>query len=84
LFVIEAGKTRTRAAIEALNRLEATSTRIVGAALTKSEERASGYGRYGYGYGYGYGKGRINKTEILMIPHDEDSNRTDSPAEADA
>src|SRR5207342_1086453 len=38
LFVIESGKTRTRAAIEALNRLEATGTRIVGAALTKSAE----------------------------------------------
>ena len=84
LFVVEAGKTRTRAAIEALNRLEATSTRIIGAALTKSEERASGYGRYGYGYGYGYGKTRLNKTEILMIPHTDEEERTDSPAEADA
>jgi capsular exopolysaccharide synthesis family protein len=84
LFVVEAGKTRTRAAIEALNRLEATSTRIVGAALTKSEERASGYGRYGYGYGYGYGKTRLQKTEILMIPHDDDSESSSSPAEAEA
>jgi polysaccharide biosynthesis transport protein len=81
LFVIESGKTRTRAAVEALNRLEATGTRIIGATLTKSEESASGYGRYGYGYGYGYGaKGRINKTEILMIPQASDT----SPAEADA
>src|SRR5205085_12053643 len=31
LFVIQPGKTRTRAAIEALNRLEATGTRILGA-----------------------------------------------------
>ena len=84
LFVIEAGKTRTRAAIEALNRLEATGTRILGAALTKSVESNGGYGRYGYGYGYGYGPtGRIRKTEILMIPHDEDA-RTDSPATSDA
>ena len=81
LFVIESGKTRTRAAIEALNRLEATGTRIVGATLTKSEESSTGYGRYGYGYGYGYGaKGRINKTEILMIPQASDT----SPAEEDA
>jgi Mrp family chromosome partitioning ATPase len=85
LFVIEAGKTRTRAAIEALNRLEATGTRIVGASLTKSEERSGGYGRYGYGYGYGYGnRGRLTKTEILMIPHGEDSGRASSPAESDA
>ena len=69
LFVIESGKTRTRACVEALNRLEATGTRILGATLTKSAESASGYGRYGYGYGYGYGpKGRLKKTEILMIP----------------
>ena len=81
LFVIESGKTRTRAAIEALNRLEATGTKIVGATLTKAEESTIGYGRYGYGYGYGYGaKGRINKTEILMIPQGNDS----SPAETDA
>jgi len=83
LFVIESGKTRTRAAIEALNRLEATGTRILGATLTKSEESSGGYGRYGYGYGYGYGaKGRIKKTEILMIPHDEDDGRK-TPAEAE-
>ena len=76
LFVIEAGKTRTRAAIEALNRLEATGTRILGAALTKSDESSGGYGRYGYGYGYGYGpSGRIKKNEILMIPHGADSVR---------
>ena len=84
LFVIEAGKTRTRAAIEALNRLEATGTRILGAALTKSEESNGGYGRYGYGYGYGYGPaGRLKKTEILMIPQTEDA-REDKRAESDA
>jgi capsular exopolysaccharide synthesis family protein len=88
LFVIESGKTRTRAAVEALNRLEATGTRVLGATLTKSDE-GSGYGRYrhgyGYGYGYGYGaKGRINKTEILMIPHAGDDEREDSPEEAEA
>ena len=55
LFVVESGKTRTRAAIEALNRLEVTGARILGAALTKSSDNAGGYGRYGYGYGYGYG-----------------------------
>src|SRR5207237_4481211 len=82
LFVIEASKTRTRAAIEALNRLEATGTRILGAALTKSEESTGGYGRYGYGYGYGYGpSGRLKKTEILMIPH-PDVDRPQTPPDA--
>ena len=45
LFVVESGKTRTRAAIEALNRLEVTGARILGAALTKSSDNAGGYGR---------------------------------------
>ena len=81
LFVIESGRTRTRAAIEALNRLEATGTHVLGAALTKNNESSGGYGRYGnaYGYGYGYGKGRVKQTEILMIPGASE----ESPAEAD-
>jgi len=73
LFVIESGKTRTRAAIEALNRLEAVGAHVVGVALTKSASRGSG--SYGYGYGYGYGKdgaGKVGRTEILMIPDETD------------
>ena len=75
LFVIESGKTRTRAAIEALNRLEATGTHVLGATLTKATDMGSGYGYGGYGYGYGYGKDRIGRkrTEILMIPQGADS-----------
>lgn len=76
LFVVESGKTRTRAAVEALNRLEATGAHLLGVALTKaSNQDVSGYGGYGYGYGYGltYGQGKVAKkrTEILLIPHDE-------------
>jgi capsular exopolysaccharide synthesis family protein len=75
LFVVESGRTRTRAAIEALNRLEATGTHVLGAALTKSSEGSGGYGYKGYGYGYGYGsdKLRAKRTEILMIPQGADS-----------
>jgi capsular exopolysaccharide synthesis family protein len=77
LFVVESGKTRTRAAIEALNRLEATGTHVLGVTLTKATGRHGGYGysRYGYGYGYGYGQKRVEKkrTEILMIPQGADS-----------
>ena len=71
LFVVESGKTRTRAAIEAINRIEATGAHILGATLTKASHRGSGYGYAGYGYGYGYGYGKLGKsrTEILMIPH---------------
>ena len=74
LFVVESGKTKTRGAIEALNRLEATGAHIVGAILEKAGEAATsyGYGHYGYGrkygYGYGYGKDKLKRTEILMIP----------------
>ena len=77
MFVVESGKTRTRAAIEALNRLEATGTHVLGVTLTKAKDGLGGYGynRYGYGYGYGYGRGKIDKkrTEILMIPQGGDS-----------
>jgi capsular exopolysaccharide synthesis family protein len=86
LFVVESGKTRTHAAIEALNRLEATGTRIIGATLTKAAE-GGGYGRTGYGYGYGYGYGakhRVNKTEILMIPQADDNAEEEHPVESDA
>jgi len=76
LFAIESGRTRTRAAIEALNRLESTGTHVLGAVLTKSTEHGGGYGYKGYGYGYGYGQekvGRSKRTEILMIPQDSDA-----------
>ena len=82
LFVIEAGKTRTRAAIEALNRLEATGTNVLGAMLTKATEAGATYG-YGH-YGYGYGKGKLKGTEILMIAQPEDkAPSTDAPQGSD-
>jgi capsular exopolysaccharide synthesis family protein len=73
MFVVESGKTRTRAAIEALNRIEATGAHIVGATLTKSIDSGGGYGYKRYGYGYGYGKLDKKRTEILMIPQGADS-----------
>jgi capsular exopolysaccharide synthesis family protein len=82
VFVVESAKTRTQAAVEALNRLEATDAHILGVILTKAAEgdSAYGYGRYGYGYGYGYGagygygQGKVKRTEILMIPQSEESD----------
>jgi len=69
MFVVESGSTRTRAGIEALNRLEATGAHVLGAALTKASADASyGYGRYGYGYAYGRRSVDKKRTEILMIP----------------
>jgi succinoglycan biosynthesis transport protein ExoP len=73
MFVVESGKTRTRAAIEALNRIEGTGAHVVGATLTKSIDSAGGYGYHRYGYGYGHGKLDKKRTEILMIPQDADS-----------
>jgi capsular exopolysaccharide synthesis family protein len=70
LFVVESGKTRTKAAIEALNRLEGTGAHVLGATLTKSAAGVGyDYNRYGYAYGRAYGQKLDRKrTEILMIP----------------
>jgi capsular exopolysaccharide synthesis family protein len=78
LFVVESGKTRTRAVVEALNRVEATGTHIVGALLTKGSDEGS----YGYGY-YGYGQGKIKTKdrEILMLSNSEGAPEKPSPAE---
>jgi capsular exopolysaccharide synthesis family protein len=73
LFVVESGRTRTRGAIEALNRLEATGTHVLGATLTKATDIGGGYGYSGYGYGYGKEKFDKKRTEILMIPQGADS-----------
>jgi capsular exopolysaccharide synthesis family protein len=87
LFVVESSRTRTRAAVEALNRLDATGTHIIGAILTKASDASGsyGYGRYGHGYGYGYGKGQVKRTEILMIPRgDDETSPADASEESDA
>jgi capsular exopolysaccharide synthesis family protein len=73
LFVIESGRTRTRAAIEALNHVEATGAHVLGAILTKTATAVGGYGYGRYGYGYGYGKLSKKRSEILMIPQGSDS-----------
>jgi len=68
LFVVESGKTRTKAAIEALRMVGGTGAHILGATLTKSAEDMGGYGYKAYGYGAIDRK----RTEILMIPHGAD------------
>jgi polysaccharide biosynthesis transport protein len=75
MFVVEGGKTRTKAALESIKLLRATGAHIVGATLTKSSEILGGYGYKAYGYGSLDRK----RTEILMIPHDADA---DASAEA--
>ena len=69
MFVIESGKTRTKAALEALNMVRSTGAHIVGATLTKSAEDMGGYGYKSYGYGALDRK----SSEIIMIPHEADA-----------
>jgi capsular exopolysaccharide synthesis family protein len=79
VVVIESGRTRTAAAIEAIHRLGAAGANILGVALTKSPTKQAGYG-YGYGYGYGrygYGKGRYGAVKgrddlVNLLEHSED------------
>jgi succinoglycan biosynthesis transport protein ExoP len=83
VFIVETAKTKTRAAVEALNRIEVTGARLLGAILTKGNEGGGSYDRYGYGHGYayGYGKGKVKRTEILMIPQAEDEEPSEAAAE---
>jgi capsular exopolysaccharide synthesis family protein len=69
MFVIESGKTRTKAAQESLRLLRNTGAVIVGATLTKSAEDMGGYGYKSYGYGALDRK----RTEILMIPQEAEA-----------
>jgi capsular exopolysaccharide synthesis family protein len=78
LFVVECSKTRTRAVVDSLNRVEATGAHVIGAVLTKADHAAS-YGYSTYGYGYGSGKGRVRGTEILMIPESKHEPRGTTP-----
>jgi capsular exopolysaccharide synthesis family protein len=73
LMVIESGKTRTKAAVESVNRLKASGSHIVGAVLTKFRQQSHGYG-YGYGYEpYKYGGIGSREREIRLIAHREDA-----------
>ena len=68
-MVVESGKTRTRAARDALERLRLGGAHIVGAILTKSTEEANEYGYRLYQYG-AVEKGR---DELILISHQSDA-----------
>jgi succinoglycan biosynthesis transport protein ExoP len=73
LLVVESGKTRTRAALDAVVRLRGAGANLVGAVLTKYRARAHGYG-YGYGYSYEpyrYGGIGSREREIKLIARRE-------------
>ena len=67
MMVIESGKTRTRSAREAIERIQASGAHILGATLTKSVEESS---HYGYRLKY-YGAKAVDdhRNEIVMISH---------------
>ena len=70
LMVIESGKTRTNAAVEAMNRLRSAGSHIIGAVLTKYRHRSGGYG---YNYEpYKYGGVSSREREIQLITRRED------------
>jgi capsular exopolysaccharide synthesis family protein len=71
MMVVEAGKTRTRAAKDAVDRLQGSGTHLLGVSLTKSTDEGSHYG-YRY-YRYGYKKVEDNQNEIVMISHQPES-----------
>jgi capsular exopolysaccharide synthesis family protein len=64
MLVIESGKTRTRAAREAVERIESAGAHIVGVTLTKSAEEAS---HYGYRL-YQYTAVGDKRNQIVLIP----------------
>ena len=73
LFVVESGKTRTKAALEALGVIRSTGAHVLGAVLTKATGDIGGYGYYGYRHRESLE--HQSQREIIMFP---------SNAEADA
>ena len=71
MMVVEAGRTRTRSAREAIERIQAAGAHIVGVTLTKSTEESSHYGYRLYQYGTKHIDDKRN--EIVMISHQPES-----------
>jgi capsular exopolysaccharide synthesis family protein len=69
MLIVESGKTRTRAAREAVERVEAAGAYIVGVTLTKSAEEAS---HYGYRL-YQYTAVGDKRNQIVLIPQQAES-----------
>jgi capsular exopolysaccharide synthesis family protein len=67
MMVVESGRTKTRLARDAIDRVQASGAHVIGVVLTKSADEASHYGYRLYQYGYKQVDDRRN--EIFMIPH---------------
>jgi capsular exopolysaccharide synthesis family protein len=70
MIVVESGKTRTRAAREAVDRIEETGVHVLGATLTKAPEETSTYGYRLYQYGAIDDK----RSEVIMIAQQADGS----------
>ncbi|SEN63408.1 capsular exopolysaccharide family [Sphingomonas gellani] len=76
LMVVESGRTRTRAATEAQNRMRTAGAHMIGAILTRYQAQAA----YGYGYGYGQKQDQYRyvaddnnkKRRIMLAVQDEE------------
>ena len=69
VMVVEAGKTRTKAARDALERLRLGGAHVIGAVLTKSVAEV---GAYGYRR-YQYGAISQRSEELILISHQSDA-----------
>jgi capsular exopolysaccharide synthesis family protein len=67
MMVVESGRTKTRLARDAIDRVQASGAHVIGVVLTKSADEASHYGYRLYQYGYKQVDDKRN--EIFMIPH---------------
>lgn len=67
LFVVESGKTRTKAALEAIGLIRNTGAHVLGAVLSKSTGDVGGYGYYGYRYRTESIEKRTSR-DIMMFP----------------
>ena len=67
LFIVESGKTRTKAALETLGLIRNTGAHVLGAVLTKASGDLGGYGYYGYKYKQESIEQRASR-EIMMFP----------------
>ena len=69
VLIVESGKTRTRAAREALDRLRIGGAHVVGAILSKSTSEVSAYGYRQYQYG----AIEQRSDELILISHQSDA-----------
>jgi capsular exopolysaccharide synthesis family protein len=69
LMVVEAGKTRTRAATEALGRLRHADANVIGALLTRYKHDSASYGYAYQPYRYERVEGREREIRLIVSKH---------------